>query len=159
MARHSRCHAEGRGEARGPGAAGGAEGLCPGREGPPRENDGFFNVWDCISAPMGDGARGETGGSAVLSPSIAVDLAGWRVGAGPRGDLYQHRPGFPVICHVNCCRPALSLFSGPQSTFSCILFLSSYLFTHRPDQDLPGAHVLHQIQRAPLSGGRSMAKL
>lgn len=52
----------------------------------------------------------------------------------------------------------LLLLPGPQSTFSCILFLIYfYLFTHRPLQDLPGAHVLpsQREKLLPLAASQS----
>lgn len=50
-------------------------------------------VWDCISAPMGDG-RGEKLEAVLLfSHSLAVDSAEWCVDAGPREACTSADPG------------------------------------------------------------------
>ena len=100
-ARHSQCSVQrGRGESRGPGAAGGGAGWpLPLDVVPQGETVAFSRTcWRWVREPHqtphlrlgshlsshGGGTRGETGGSAVLSHSLAVDSAGWRVGAGLR---------------------------------------------------------------------------
>lgn len=98
-------------------------------------------VWDHISAPMGDG-QGRNWRWCCSFPQSCCGLSRMVCGCGTQGGLYQRR--LPASCHVTAAiLLSLLLPPGPQSTFSCILFLISfYLFTHRPLEDLPGAHVV-----------------
>lgn len=98
-------------------------------------------VWDHISAPMGDG-QGRNWRWCCSFPQSCCGLSRMVCGCGTQGGLYQRR--LPASCHVTAAiLLSLLLPPGPQSTFSCILFLISfYLFTHRPLEDLPGTHVV-----------------
>ena len=158
MARHSRCSVQrGCGEARGPGAAGGgAEGPLPLDMVPQGENDGFFNVWDRISAPLGDG-RGERLEAVLFFPTVL--LWTWQDG------VWVRDPGRPVPaqtqapCHLShdCCRPALSPVA-PGTPEHLLLHLVSHLLSFHPSAR-PGppwhTRATKSEREAPPSGGWS----
>lgn len=135
----------------------GQKGLCPWTWSPKGKMMAFSTFGIASQLPWGTD-EGRDWRQCCSFPQCCCGLGRMACGCGTQGDLYQHRPRLPVICHMTAAVLfSLLLLPGPQSTFSCILFLISYLFTHRPDQDLPGAHVLpsQRGKLLPLAAGRS----